>query len=85
MFRFRLSNNQTIGPVLLRKLWSAACHSDNVQVSRVPSGAGYGDRGYVYSLWAAPNTPNLHAVEVQLQRLLTETIPAATIQLTYLR
>ncbi len=51
----------------------------------MPSGAGYGDRGYVYSLWAAPNTPNLHAVEVQLQRLLTETIPAATIQLTYLR
>ena len=85
VFRFRLSDKQTIGPAALRELWSAACRSDDVKVSRVPSGAGYGDRGYAYSLWAAPNTSDLRIVETRLQQLLRETMPTATIKLTNLR
>jgi hypothetical protein len=85
MFRFRLSDRQTIGPAALRELWSAACCSNDVKVSRVASGASYGDRGYAYSLWAAPNTPDLRIVETRLQRLLVETMPTATIKLTNLR
>jgi hypothetical protein len=85
IFRFRLSNSQTIGPASLKKLWSRACESNDVSVTRVASGFGYGERGYVYSLWAAPSLRDIMAIETQLLNLLQAVLPAATITLTQLR
>jgi hypothetical protein len=84
LFRFRLSAAQSIGPAALRKLWSAACGSNDVNVCRVTSGLGYGDTGRSYSLWAPPNTANLWAIETRLRELLADTFPSAAINLTTL-
>ena len=85
IFRFRLSNSQTIGPASLKKLWAKACESSDVSVTRIASGSGYGERGHVYSLWAAPSTRDIAVIETQLLSLLQAVLPAATITLTQLR
>ena len=85
MFRFRLGENQTIGPSVLRKLWSEACSSNDVKVSRIASGFGYGEPGYIYSLWASPHTHDLRAIEVAIECRLQKLLPGVTIKLTQLR
>ncbi len=84
LFRFRLSAAQSIGPAALKKLWASACGSNDVNVCRVTSGLSYGDSGRSYSLWAAPSTTNLWAVESRLRQLLADTFPSAAINLTSL-
>jgi hypothetical protein len=84
LFRFRLSASQSIGPAALRKLWSTACGSKDVNVCRVTSGLGYGDTGRSYSLWAPPNTANLLTIETRLRQSLADTFPSAAINLTSL-
>lgn len=85
MFRFRLSNGLTIGPKTLRRLWSMACCSNNVSVTRMISGPGYGDQGHVYSLWAVSSVRDLRWVETEMERLLRSCMPTATIKLVCLR
>jgi hypothetical protein len=83
LFRFRLSEGQSIGPAALRKLWSTACGSNDVKVSRVASGPGYGAQSHTYSLCAPAKTANLATVEVRLRRLLADTALTATLTLTH--
>jgi hypothetical protein len=82
LFSFRLSGGRSIGPSALRKLWSSACDSDDVKVSRVTSGQG--DTVHTYSLCASPRTANLQAVEIRLRGLLEQTLPSAAINLSCL-
>jgi hypothetical protein len=84
LFRFRLSKGQSIGPSALRKLWSDACGSKDVDVSRESSDYGSGDRGFTYSLCGSPRTPNMHDVERRLRSSLAVALPGATINLTCL-
>lgn len=84
LFRFRLSGGHSIGPAALRRLWSVACESDEVNVSRVTSNSGFGDIGHTYSLCGPPRILNLAAIETRLRRMLTEKLPSATINLTCL-
>jgi hypothetical protein len=79
LFSFRLTGAQSIGPAALRELWSAACESDNVRVSRVSQGNG--GRMHTYSLCAPPKTANLAAIEMRLRRLLDGALPNAAITL----
>jgi len=83
LFRFRLSQGQSIGPLALRKLWSNACGSDDVKVSRSASGPGYGTQSHTYSLCAPAKTVNLANIEVRLRRLLAETALTATLTLSH--
>jgi hypothetical protein len=83
LFRFRLSDGQSIGPSALRKLWSNACGTDDVKVSRVASGPGYGAQSHTYSLCAPAKTINLAHIEVRLRRLLADTALTATLTLTH--
>jgi len=83
LFRFRLSEGQSIGPIALRKLWSTACGTSDVKVSRAASGPGYGAQSHTYSLCAPPKTVNLAAIEVRLRRLLAEMALTATLTLTH--
>lgn len=85
LFRFRLSDSHTISPSLLRKSWSEACGSNDVKVTRVESGSGYGERGHIYSLWASPHTRDVRVIEVKIEHLLQKLLPAALIKLTHLR
>ena len=75
LFSFRLTAAQSIGPNSLRRLWSSACESDNVKVSRVSHGKG--GSAHTYSLCASPRIANLAAIEMRLRRLLEETLPSA--------
>ena len=82
LFSFRLTGAQSIGPGSLRKMWSSACESDNVRVSRVSYGRG--GTAHTYSLCASPRIANLAAIEIRLRRLLEETLPSAAITLVCL-
>jgi len=85
MFRFRLADSQTIGPSELRRLWAEACGTENVSVTRVESGSGYGERGHIYSLWASRHQRDIRLIELEIERLLRGLLPAVTIKLTHLR
>jgi len=80
LFRFRLSGGQSIGAVELRRLWSAACRSDNVSVSRVAQSSN-GEAGYMYSLCGPPRLPDGSEIEKRLRQSLTTALPKATIVL----
>ena len=82
LFSFRLGGGQSIGPAALRRLWSFACESDNVRVSRTPPTQG--GRVHTYALCASPKTANLPAIEMRLRRLLEESLPNAAISLVCL-
>ena len=82
LFKFRLSEGQSIGPLALRKLWSNACGTNDVKVSRAASGPGYGAQSHTYSLCAPPKTVNLASIEVRLRKLLADAALTATLTLT---
>jgi hypothetical protein len=83
LFRFRLGTGQSIGPTALRRLWSTACGSDDVNVTRETRDAGYGEQSHTYSLCGPSNTANLANIEARLRRLLAATALTATITLTH--
>lgn len=85
IFRFRLSGSHSIGRSALRRIWSAACRSDDVSVGREECGhAMYGDSAYVYSLYGPPRTPNGAEIEQRLRESLVAALPRATIAITRL-
>ncbi len=71
MFKFSLSQHQSIGPAQLQALWSRACQSSDVSVGRDPPRLG-GDDNPTYSLYASPRIENLPLVESRLRMLLEE-------------
>ena len=82
VFRFRLSGGQSIGPKELRRLWAAACGSEDVSVSRVVSAWGCGDVGYTYSLCGPARVVTSPEIEKRTRESLVAALPKANIVLT---
>ena len=82
LFQFRLSNGQSIGPAVLRRLWSQACSSDDVTVSR--HSRPFDAQGHTYSLCGPARTANLAGIEERLRRLLDKRAIGATTTLVRL-
>jgi hypothetical protein len=81
LFHFRLGANHGIGRVQLLHLWSAACRSNEVAVSRVESGSGHG-KMHTYSLLGPPKNLNIQEVEDRTRDSLTRALPKATFVLS---
>ncbi|MDE1885504.1 MAG: hypothetical protein KGH92_06300 [Xanthomonadaceae bacterium] len=81
MFHFRLSGGHGIGRLELLKLWSAACRSSDVAVSRVESGSVMGLAAHTYSLFGPVRNLDTRDVELRMREALARTLPKATIVL----
>lgn len=73
-FQFRLAPGASVGPAMLRQIWSLASASNHAEVSRAQR---YNADGYIYSLSAPPNLQNLADVETRLRGLLTRHLVGA--------
>jgi hypothetical protein len=81
IFRLRLRNGASIGPVLLKRLWSVAAGSEEVGVSRDIGRPGHASIHHTYVV-SAPGIPwDVAAVETSLRHLLQERLSAAHIEL----
>lgn len=78
-FQFRLSPETSIGPALLRLLWSTAADSRRVKVGRQ---ARRSSSGFIYSLYAPMDLQNIAAVEIRLRALLDRHVVGALPTLT---
>lgn len=81
LFHFRLRAAHGIGRVELLNLWSAACHSNEVAVSRAESGSGHG-KMHTYSLLGPSKNLNVQEVENRIRDSLMRALPKATFVLT---
>ena len=82
LFHFRLSGGHGIGRRELLRLWSAACHSSDVGVSRVESGNVSGEPAHTYSLFGPIKQLDLHEVETRMRESLMTALPKATFVLS---
>ena len=82
LLRFRLSGGHSIGHAELLKLWSAACYSTTVSVSRAEFGGSALQAGHVYSLLGPARIEDIHAVERRIRELLQTALPKATFVFT---
>jgi hypothetical protein len=81
IFRLRLHNGGSIGPELLKHIWSLALGSERVGVARTLTGPA----GAVSYVVTAPSTPSdVSSVEMRLRLLLQQKLSTAHIQLTRL-
>lgn len=81
IFRLRLYNGGSIGPVILKRLWALAIGSEDVGVAR-DSHTNAGAASYLVSATSPPS--DVASVEMRLRGLLQERLSAAHIQLTRL-
>ena len=84
IFRLRLRNGVSIGPTLLKRLWSLAAESEAVSVSRDVGRPGQASVHHTYVVSATGVPYNVAATETNLRRLLQERLSAAHIELTRL-
>ena len=77
LFHFRLDTHHGIGRRELLKLWSAACRSDEVAVSRVES-AGSSRKTHTYSLLGSAKNVNIQDAENRIHDSLLKALPKAT-------
>lgn len=80
IFRFRLPAGQSISRANLFNLWSAACQTREVSVTRVDSASGFGESGHTYSLWG-PSQLRCPEIERRLRDSLVAALPKAIIVL----
>jgi hypothetical protein len=80
-FQFRLARGLSIGPVALKRLWSAACGCSDVTVSREQTRPNEDRSGHRYSLWGPPNRFDLATVEARLLTTLEARFPGVRITL----
>ena len=78
LFHFRLSGGHGIGRVELLKLWSDACRSSEVSVTRTESGSAAGQPAHTYSLLGPAKKVDIHEVEHRMRSSLTVALPKAT-------
>lgn len=83
LYRFRLASGHSIGRSELFNLWSAACRSRDVSVTRVDSTSGFGESGHTYSLWGSAQMRGPE-IEKRIRDSLVAALPKATIVLTHL-
>lgn len=82
VFQFRFWDDHSIGHVALQRMWSAACNSEPVQVSRKRIGtSSSGVPKYLYCLY--PPTPgvNLTLAESRMTLSLRASYPDSPVQL----
>jgi hypothetical protein len=82
LFLFRLSGGQSIGPSALRRLWSTACGTDDVQVTRETRETANSAPIHTYTL-CGPASANVLNIESRLRRLFAEAALTATITPTH--
>lgn len=82
LLHFRLNAAQGIGRVELLRLWSQACRSTDVAVSRAESGQGHG-RTHTYSLFGPARNLDIQDVENRIQDSLMKALPKATFVLRH--
>ncbi len=82
LFYFRLSGGHAIGRVELLRLWTAACGSNKVAVSRVESGGRREQPAHTYSLLGPAAVPDIYAVEDRMRAALMTALPKATFVLS---
>ncbi|MDI9238568.1 hypothetical protein QLQ15_06525 [Lysobacter sp. LF1] len=70
IFKFTISNRQSIGPESLQKVWEKACRTTDVSVGRSP-GLRSDDKP-TYTLYGRQNLGNLAEIEKRLRTLLDE-------------
>lgn len=80
-FRFRLRHDVSIGPAALKRLWAAACGSEDVTVLREATRTANGDSAYRYCLCAPPYLFDVARVEARLLKNLQSTFPADHVRL----
>ncbi len=80
IYRFRLSAGHSISRTELFKLWSTACRSRDVSVTRMDSASGFGERGHTYSLWG-PAPLRCPDIEKRIRDSLVAALPKAVIVL----
>ena len=78
LFLFRLNNGQSIGPSALRRLWSDACGTNDVMVSRETRDSALGAPIHTYTL-SGPANVNVLNIEGRLRRLFADAALTATI------
>jgi hypothetical protein len=84
IFHLRLRNGASIGPALLRRLWSLAAESEDVSVARDPGRPAHASIRHTYVV-SAPGVPwDVAGVETKLRSLLQERLSAAHVELTRL-
>ena len=82
IFRIRLRNGASIGPVLLRRLWSLALGSQDVSVARDQGRPGQIAAYQTYIVSAIGIPGDVTRVETALRQLLQERLAVAHIELT---
>ena len=82
LFHFRLSGGHSIGRSKLLRMWSAACGSKDVAVSRVESGNSNGQTAHTYSLFGPAKDLSIYDIEVRMRDALTLALPKATFVLS---
>ena len=80
-FRFRLRHDVSIGPMALKRLWAAACGSEDVTVLREATRTASGESAYRYCLCGPPHLFDLAGVEARLLQTLQSTFPADHVRL----
>ena len=78
LFHFRLNGGHGIGRVELLRIWSTACCSKDVAVSRVESGSNCGQAAHTYSLFGPARILNMHDIETRMRDALVAALPKAT-------
>lgn len=81
LFHFRLRASDGIGRVELLNLWSAACQSNEVAVTRRESGSGHG-KMHTYSLLGPSKNLNIQEVENRMRDSLIKALPKASLALS---
>ena len=84
IFRLRLRNGASIGPALLKRLWSLAAQSEEVGVSRDMGRPGHVSVHHTYVVSACGVPHDVATVESNLRILLQERLSAAHVELTRL-
>lgn len=80
-FRFRLRRDVSIGPAALKRLWAAACGSEDVTVLRETTRTAEGDSTYRYCLCGPPHLFDIDRVEARLLKTLQSTFPGDHVRL----
>lgn len=73
-FQFRLAPGSSVGPALLRDIWTQASKNPHAEVSRSPR---HNADGHLYSLSAPPYLKDPADVEARLRSLLLRHVVGA--------
>ncbi|MGA9421087.1 MAG: hypothetical protein WBW61_01930 [Rhodanobacteraceae bacterium] len=84
LFNLRFSDGRTIGPEALRRLWSEACGSRDVAVSRTTFESAGRPGHRIYTLSGPRSMAGLDAVELRLRTLMRDRVAGSVVKLTRL-